>query len=266
MQARSVVAQYVAALRLIRFVAPGTIGHMRQRTVAVVIAAGVFLFAILDALATLVGLVDSSSFARVARALYPGWLLVIAAVALVGLFVWILFLRQNLAAERAHSASVRRERDEALRERVGADPRDEERRREHDKRILGEIREALPRTLVQDFLRDHDFGSGWPKEWMRRVTAFSHRNDVEDRFLDEELEGLRRDLHQAVGELRRLFGVETFPENAEWQNVGVSPRSPDHPDTALWERRRAALNDAATDAADSYDALIDKAREKALLL
>jgi hypothetical protein len=139
--------------------------------------------------------------------------------------------------------------------------------RQHDRRVLDAIRETLPRNLVTDFLRNHDFGGTWRRAWMTPITALAHRNDVEDRFLDEELEALRVELHAAVYDLSGLFNTDSWPDrnNHEWQDVGVRPEGPGRPHTELWERRQQQFNDTATRAADAYDALLEAARQKTLL-
>jgi hypothetical protein len=154
-----------------------------------------------------------------------------------------------------------------LRSRV-AEPLLQEREREHDQRVFDRIRDVLSRELVQTFLRDHDFGGGWRKEWMWSLSELARLNNVEDQFLDAELERLRSELMTANETIRRHFAQESWPEdgNREWQFVGVRPRGPDDEDTKLWLRRQKMFNEAASDVAEAYDALIDAARRKALVV
>lgn len=89
------------------------------------------------------------------------------------------------------------------------------------------------------------------------------------RFLDEELEPLRIELHEAATELNRLFTLETFSQRRqhgyEFQDVGVVPGEPGGREEEVWERRRRLLNEAADRVADAFDALVDRARHKTLL-
>ena len=126
---------------------------------------------------------------------------------------------------------------------------------------------ALPRSIVTTFLREHDFRAAWRVEWMAPLSDVARSNDVEDRFIDDELEQRRVELQEAVSALGILFATETFRQEGRTSGrTLVCPRA----GRATGKRRRgprrsAALNDAATRAADAYDALIDKAREKTLL-
>jgi hypothetical protein len=136
-----------------------------------------------------------------------------------------------------------------------------------DMAVLRAIRETLPRDHVTRFLREHDFGAAWPARWMNPVGELVRQNDVEDRFLDPELEQRRVALHEAVLTLNRLFNTDTWrvQHDLTWQDLGVVPRGPGDPDTVRWERRQRELNDAATQAADAYDALLEAARQRGVL-
>jgi hypothetical protein len=154
-----------------------------------------------------------------------------------------------------------------IRTLLGRAPADPARRREHDERVLAKLRETLPRNHVLQFLRAQDFGGPWRAAAMEPIFDLELMNNPEDRFIDPRLEALRVQLHTTISSLSHLLAVDSFPQhgNGDWQDVGVKPYGSVDVDAALWEQRSTALNEAATVAADAYDALIDEARRNALL-
>jgi hypothetical protein len=208
---------------------------------------------LLDALANVLGLAESSTLVSFTEWLYPVGFLVAAGVVILALLAAVVLMAQRASS----SPSILAEPDTQA----------DERRRERDRETLRRIREILPRNQANFFLRDHDFGGSWRISSMRQVSELARHNDVEDRFLDGELEALRVELHEALAELDMLFATDSFRSDldSEWQDVGVRPHGPEHPETELWLRRQRLLNEAASRAFEAYDALLDRAREKTLL-
>jgi hypothetical protein len=98
---------------------------------------------------------------------------------------------ESLHKERALEVALQEQRGESLvKERALEESLEEARapdRREHDRRILRQIIEQMPRQLVRS-LTEHDFGGSWGRELVMPVHRIvDELDDVEHRFLDSAL-------------------------------------------------------------------------------
>lgn len=147
---------------------------------------------------------------------------------------------------------------------------DEERQRDHDRRVVAEIRRLVSREGIE-WLRRWDFGGSWEGEHVNPYYDLRDRDDVEHRVFDRELGNALRYLLDATAEFVSSLNHHSFPEHRvgrDWRNVGWSGGEADGlsgEQRRIWEERRDLLNGTADDVVAAYDEFIDVARRKLLL-
>jgi multidrug efflux pump subunit AcrA (membrane-fusion protein) len=207
-----------------------------------------------------------------------GWLYPDKLIALLGLLFILSFaatssLVRALARTRVETttaqqerAAAERERDEARAEVDTLNAQLNPARRERDIAALKRIQEAVTRKTVTA-LRQQDFGARWETTLHRPVHHYAADFDeVEDRFLDEELEALRTALHAAAVSFSDALAQDTWltPHADGLSDVGVdlvmdTVADEDYP---VWFKRKTLLAEQADAFASAYDRLVSRAREK----
>lgn len=144
-------------------------------------------------------------------------------------------------------------------------------RRQHDARIVAEIRELITRRNIE-WLRTWDFGGGWAAASLGPFFQLDNLNDVEHRPIDAELSVALRQLFDATDDFTNRVAENSFSEanlaGEPWRNVGWSSGEADGlegDERRIWETRRDLLNAAADPVVDAYDEFVDLARRKLLL-
>lgn len=233
------------------------------------------------ALATVIGVVnDGAEFAgflgkqrpHITEAvdwLYPGPLVVTLGVIGIGTSIGWWIARKRCGALRDEVATVKRVAQEAE-DRCKAlelERRPEE--QAHDKRILTDLVEMLPRRDVE-YWRDVDFGGVWSGDKTRVLDLLIHeRSAVEHGFLNPELERLREILMSAVRSLRKdtaYFGGPAKAGPGYFDIADIHEFTTDPVEIKTFEERRDSQIVQLTSDADAlvvaYDALLTEARRR----
>lgn len=146
-----------------------------------------------------------------------------------------------------------------------------EEEREHDRRVVREVRKRVSRSHV-DWLRQHDFGGSWHADKIRGFMELP--NDlgaVEYIPFDERLRYRLGLLRVAVHGFLEFYALNTFADrvgNENWRNIGWSRGEAESlrgEEMELWTTRRGGLHDHADAVAKAYDNFVLVARTLHLL-
>lgn len=94
--------------------------------------------------------------------------------------------------------------------------------KEIDGKLYHKLKEVLPSKGSIHFIDEQNMaGFSWPRKKLDDLDRFYYEwNDVEHEFLDNELEKMRADLHDMIGDYLGLIATNTFSaNNPEWQTV-----------------------------------------------
>lgn len=201
--------------------------------------------------------------------LYPGPLVVTLGLIGIGTSIGWWVARKRCGALRGEVAAAKRVAQEAE-DRCKAlelERRPEE--QAHDKRILTDLVEVLPRRDVE-YWRGVDFGGVWSGDKTRVLDLLiQERSAVEHGFLNPELERLREVLMSAVRTLRKNTAYFGGPAEAGpgYFDIGdIRELTTDPVEIKKFEERRESRIVQLTNDADAlvaaYDALLNEARRR----
>ena len=138
-------------------------------------------------------------------------------------------------------------------------------RRQADLRILNHLRELFPNALIR-WVRDWDFGSDWTETDQGPFFEYArHYEDIEEQFLDPELERLRKSFGEAADRFSLGLTSDSGPSRHGTNRYNVldkADRDGSEQGYKLWDERRTSLNDLSVPVADAFDALLALARAK----
>jgi hypothetical protein len=134
--------------------------------------------------------------------------------------------------------------------------------KEIDEKLFHQLKEVLPSKGSIHFIDEQNMaGFSWPRNKLDDLDKFYYEwNDAEHEFLDNELEQMRVQLHDLIGDYLGLIATNTFPaRNPEWQTVPPE-----------WEEKNpkqffdvvGKLHDTAGNIVKTHQELIRKARFK----
>jgi hypothetical protein len=153
----------------------------------------------------------------------------------------------------------------------GTSPTTDHRGRQHDERIVSEVRNLIARRDIE-WLKTWDFGGSWRAASVQPFHDLHSLDDVEHRPIDADLGAALRRLFDTSGEFANLLAYNSFFErmggDERWRNVGWSGGEADGlegDERRLWQERRDLLNAAADPVAEAYDDFIEVARRELLL-
>lgn len=136
-------------------------------------------------------------------------------------------------------------------------------RRQADIRILNRLREQFPGSLIR-WVREWDFGNSWTDEQQGPFFDYArHYKDIEEGFLDDDLESLRKGFGEAVDRFALGLTGDSGPSRHGRNLYNVldkGDRDRTERGHQLWEERRSRLNDLSGPVAASFDALLALAR------
>lgn len=232
-------------------------------------------FTVVGLLATVVTIAQAFRSIRrvtadVADYLWPDWIVAILALAVLGLLALLRNRERRLHNREIELRGVVMARDDsaakvqALEDALAPD------RREHDRRIIKELINVMSRQAVR-FVDEHDFGALWnQKDVLPVYRVANDLDDVEHRFLDPELESLRRAFIDAIQAFSTILGNHSSPH--ERLADFMTPIPPLEGDMApsgeagdRWRQSQKLLNEGSTRVAETYDQLVGKANERLLL-
>ncbi len=134
--------------------------------------------------------------------------------------------------------------------------------KEIDKKLFLEFKENLPSDGSIHFIDEQNMaGFSWARSELKDLHKFYNEwNDAEHEFLDNELEGLRANLHELVGDYLGQIATNTFPAYHEgYQTVPPEweEKNPKHFSEVVGK-----LHDSAGNIVKVHQKLIRRARKK----
>jgi hypothetical protein len=129
-----------------------------------------------------------------------------------------------------------------------------------DQKTLSLIIEIFDESDSIGFLREHDFGGLFNREYIKPLNEFVYvSKNPDQKMLIEELEDLRIQLVDKATNLSKLLGLKTHPRKGTFSSV-----LPEEYQTKIrpkWVDEAAnEINDAATEFVNLYEEFIHKAR------
>lgn len=200
--------------------------------------------------------------------LYPEPLVFLFVALVVGLSLALVLSRGQIWMARQQHVKLATRTDDAEAEVMRLDQQSDPIRQAKDAVVFRTIKAALSREDVSYF-GQHDFGNPWSCDCTRSLHRLvEEHNAVEDRFLDPELEKLRKDLFDATDALRwssAKYGVhsEGFRDHFELiDNDWRRNNPPEGPRYEQYEAHRQELGELADRMVSAYDRLVAAARAR----
>lgn len=132
-----------------------------------------------------------------------------------------------------------------------------------DSKLFSQILNLLPSNGAIRFLREWDFLGAFDLKEVRPIFAFYEEwNAAEHEFIDQELEGVRRDLHKATARFSHAVAKYTSPSSSGLQSVRHDFGDYDERTQARYRREAKEINDAADIVVEKHQSLVKLARRK----
>lgn len=102
---------------------------------------------------------------------------------------------------------------------------------DHDQRLFSEFLQALPIDPCIHFLKHHDFGGSFRKEWINSLYSFTSTwGEVDKEFIDKRIEKNKKTLYSAARKLALEISGRTVPVgNGEFCSVYSDSQRTDGP-------------------------------------